>query len=311
MAARLLARLPGRLLARHGARTGQSARCSSTPSSSPLAKPRELLESASEFLEERPIAANSMISGVLCAVGDALAQYIEVRFGPPAERKDESPRYDWLRTARMTIYGSVICGPLLAVWYRSLAQITEALQVQYAPVLSGRLFDALASRAPALDRVFSMLHVEKEAAVHPMKILSAKVLADALLFQAPFLNLYFAFMGALEGLGPMQIYEHTRDNFHRAWALGFVVWAPVQMINLYFVPFTMQPTVVAMVNIGWKSTLSILNAQREAQEHPESAMSQLAAAEAERDELRLEVRSLRRELRLMHTFSPPDEDDGG
>ena len=37
------------------------------------------------------------------------------------------------------------------------------------------------------------------------------------------------------------------------------VWTPVQAVNLYFVPLPFQPAVVAAVNVGWKTTLSILN----------------------------------------------------
>ena len=43
-------------------------------------------------------------------------------------------------------------------------------------------------------------------------------------------------MGLMEGLSPQAIYEKTRDSFYRAWFIGFVVWAPVQVINLHCVP---------------------------------------------------------------------------
>ena len=73
------------------------------------------------------------------------------------------------------------------------------------------------------------------------------------------LNLYFAVISFLEGLSPSEILEKTRASFHRAWALSFMVWTPVQAVNLYFVPVPFQPVIVAAVNVGWTTTLSILN----------------------------------------------------
>ena len=37
------------------------------------------------------------------------------------------------------------------------------------------------------------------------------------------------------------------------------MWTPVQCVNLFYVPAAYQPAVVSAVNVGWKSTLSLLN----------------------------------------------------
>ena len=50
--------------------------------------------------------------------------------------------------------------------------------------------------------------------------------------------------------------------FHRAWALSLLVWTPVQLLNLSLVPPPLQPAVVSAVNVGWKATLSLLNAMQ-------------------------------------------------
>jgi hypothetical protein len=65
--------------------------------------------------------------------------------------------------------------------------------------------------------------------------------------------------GALEGLSPSAIAEKTRASFHRVWALSFMVWTPIQAVNLYFVPVPFQPVVVSAVNVGWRTILSLLN----------------------------------------------------
>ena len=131
--------------------------------------------------------------------------------------------------------------------------------MSYAPVVGGRLA-WLADKTPLVPSWITNLHIEKEVVqASPMRVLLGKVAVDSMLFQAPFLNLYFAVMGALEGLSPSQIAEKTRASFHRVWALSFMVWTPVQCVNLYFVPVPFQPIVVGAVNVGWKTTLSILN----------------------------------------------------
>ena len=81
----------------------------------------------------------------------------------------------------------------------------------------------------------------KPAALSPLRLLLAKVFADSILFQAPLLNLYFATMGALEGLSPSEIYARAKEKFHRAWALSIVVWSPVQFLNFCYVPPPLQP----------------------------------------------------------------------
>ena len=215
---------------------------------------RSLWESFTELLIEHPIKTNAVASGVLCSLGDALAQAFEWRLGVTSPEKES---YNFMRTARMALWGTILGGPVLALWYRTLHTLGEAISVSYAPVVGGRLA-WLAERTPAMSWLAD-LHVEKSVAVAPAKVLMGKVVLDTMLFQAPFLNLYFAVMGALEGLSPYEIIEKTKASFHRAWALSFLVWAPVQSVNLYFVPVHFQPLVVAGVNVGWKTTLSLLN----------------------------------------------------
>ena len=214
-----------------------------------------LWEMYSEALAEYPIRTVSATSGVLCSAGDALAQYFEYRLDIMSPDKES---YNWHRTLRMGFWGTLIGGPVLAVWYRGLHAAAEAATVTYEPLVSGRLA-WLAERTRVLGWVTDLHKPTEVITASPMKVLMGKVAVDTMLFQAPFLNLYFAVMGALEGLSLSEILEKTRASFHRAWALSFLVWTPVQAINLYFVPVPFQPTVVAGVNVGWTTILSLLN----------------------------------------------------
>ena len=60
-----------------------------------------------DFFAAYPLRANALVSGSLCAVGDGLAQGIELRLNV-----GESERFDALRTARMTVYGTLSASTL-------------------------------------------------------------------------------------------------------------------------------------------------------------------------------------------------------
>ena len=180
------------------------------------------LDAARALLIANPLRANAAISGTLCAVGDVLAQTIERRMDLDMVRDhDAGGRLDAKRTARMLVYGTCVCGPVLHWWYGALATVGEALSVSYVPVVGSRLGSLL----PWLGTF------QKEVAggIPPTQLLLAKVAADGLLFQAPFLNLYFFVMGALEGRPVREIVEKAKAAFHRAWGLSLLVWTPVQV----------------------------------------------------------------------------------
>jgi len=208
-----------------------------------------------QCLSDYPVRTNAAVAGTLCTIGDIVAQFTEWKLGIMSPDKSD---YNYMRTIRMAFWGSTICGPLLCLWYRGLHAAAEGLQVSYAPIVSGR-FASLLERAPALQWITELQKPTAVAQMTSTQVLLGKVAIDTMIFQAPFLNLYFSFMGMLEGLTLQQIYEKTRASFHRAWALSLLVWTPVQLINLHFVPLPLQPCVVATVNVGWQTTLSILN----------------------------------------------------
>jgi len=214
-----------------------------------------------------------------------LAQTVERRMS--SDSNASQGRFDRWRTARMAVYGTFICGPLLSGWYVTLHHLGEAISVTYRPIVGGWL----GRLTP-----FGHLHKEASGTLSPLQLLLAKVTADGLLFQAPFLNLYFATMGALEGLSPSAIFDKCIEKFHRAWALSIVVWTPVQLINLWYVPHSLQPVFVAAVNVGWKTVLSLLNSSHAAAATAvptldatanEAAVGQLAAVELQHEVARL------------------------
>lgn len=251
------------------------------------------------MLTEYPVRANAAISGVLCAVGDTLAQLVEWRLRITSPDKES---FNWSRTIRMATFG-LAAGPILSGWYRTLALMDTALKVNYAPLVGGWLRRALNrdGSLPSTLFPFLTLHIARTSEVSRGQVLAAKVVADNLLFQAPFLNLYFVMMGALEGLHPVHILAKTKESFHQAWALSILVWVPVQVVNLGLVPIAYQAVLVSLVNVGWKTALSLLNhydmyhapppatlqrTDSELHRHNANLESQVAALTAENEELR-------------------------
>ena len=167
---------------------------------------RTVWEMYSDALTHSPVLTNAVTSGVLCAGGDALAQHFEYRLGIMSPDKEA---YNWPRTARMALWGTAIGGPILGLWYRTLHAAAEAVSISYAPIVSGR-FSWLAERASVLAWVTPQLKPEVTPLISPVKILLGKVVVDTMVFQAPYLNLYFAVTAGLEGLSAPEIVEKTR-----------------------------------------------------------------------------------------------------
>mmetsp|Transcript_27318 Transcript_27318/g.58845 ORF Transcript_27318/g.58845 Transcript_27318/m.58845 type:complete len:155 (-) Transcript_27318:131-595(-) len=118
------------------------------------------------------------------------------------------------------------------------------------------------------------------------------------------LHAYFMTIGVLEGRSPRDIFENAQANFHRVWGLSFVVWTPLQMLNFHFVPLHFQALFVSVVNVGWKTTLSLINHYHEygtahLRSSRDATVAELRALrarcsclEAANDELRKQLREL-------------------
>ena len=122
------------------------------------------------------------------------------------EEEERAKRLDAVRTGRMLVYGALVCGPLLHAWYRTLFTLGEALSVSYAPVVGSRV-------GALLPWLGSLQKQVQAGGLSPGQILAAKVAADGLFFQAPFLNLYFVVMGLLEGRSAQQILDKAKAAF--------------------------------------------------------------------------------------------------
>jgi hypothetical protein len=85
---------------------------------------------------------------------------------------------------------------------------------------------------------------------------ASKVLADQVIFSPAYLALFLTGISLLQGDSVEDVKEKLKSHFVKALIADCVVWPPIQVINFWFVPVSLQPLFVNTVNLGWNSFLS-------------------------------------------------------
>ncbi|KAG8461740.1 hypothetical protein KFE25_001358 [Diacronema lutheri] len=171
-------------------------------------------------LAARPLPTKMATSGVLYAVGDCMGQAIVNSRTPAGEPK---PGFDVGRFLRATAFGGVFYPPLAHVHYNFLEWI-----------------------------------VVKRWAVSTALMPWAKMVLEQFVYWAYFSNAYYhAVLGALQGMGPAQIYQRVADTLWDTLKAQWAFWIPVQLLNFKFVPLRHQLNVVLLVSLVWTTFLSI------------------------------------------------------
>merc|ERR1711974_56549 len=92
---------------------------------------------------------------------------------------------------------------------------------------------------------------------------AARVCADTVCFQLPFLGLYYFAIGLLEGR-PWQVsYDRCRRDFAASWPWALLFWAPAQALNFAVVPGLYTAFVVNVFNGIWTTFLSLKHHHRD------------------------------------------------
>ncbi|EDK39901.1 hypothetical protein PGUG_03999 [Meyerozyma guilliermondii ATCC 6260] len=176
------------------------------------------------LLRTRPLTTNCITTGFLFATGDILAQ---TQFSHTDD--NSKPPFDFNRTLRATIYGSIIFAPIGDRWYKTLAKIKAPRSI------SNSKTDTL-----------------------------ARVMADQLGF-APFLGvpLYYSAMTFLE-MRPnpaKEAIERVENNWWSTLKVNWCVWPVFQLFNFGLVPVQFHLLTVNVISIGWNCYISMLNAR--------------------------------------------------
>jgi hypothetical protein len=86
----------------------------------------------------------------------------------------------------------------------------------------------------------------------------AKVAADMIVFDPPYLSLFFSSTTLMSGGSVKDAKETIKKEFGHTYVIDLAVWVPVQLMNFRYIPVLYQPILVNTVNLGWNSYLSFV-----------------------------------------------------
>mmetsp|Transcript_751 Transcript_751/g.1572 ORF Transcript_751/g.1572 Transcript_751/m.1572 type:complete len:285 (-) Transcript_751:2057-2911(-) len=173
-----------------------------------------------------PMVTKAATTGFLMAISDVIAQWItDIR--ARSDRSSfsslsSSSRFKWLqrRTAAIGIYGSMVLGPLLHVWYGALDRLYPGggLRAVLRQVTTDQLVMALAAQA-----------------------------------------LFLTITPILEGKTWRQTKDSIRQHFIPGMLLNWRIWPAAQLINFGMLPRQFQIVFVNMTGMVYTVLLSILS----------------------------------------------------
>ncbi|CAL9734368.1 protein Sym1p [Monosporozyma servazzii] len=185
-------------------------------------------------LSKRPKTTNAIMTGSLFGLGDVSAQLFFSHSEYPVEKGAETPsanilntvkHYDFPRTARAVIYGSLIFSFIGDKWYKIL---------RYKVKIPNKGNSDWANRL-------------------------LRVSVDQLAFAPLSLPFYFGCMTTMEGHSLDVAKKKINDQWWSTLKTNWTVWPLFQAINFSFVPLQHQLLAVNVVAIFWNTYLSYKN----------------------------------------------------
>lgn len=185
-------------------------------------------------LSKRPKTTNAIMTGTLFGLGDVSAQLLFSHSEHPVKEGIESSpgkiltqvkNYDFPRTARAVIYGSLIFSFIGDKWYKILR--------------------------------YKVRIPNKESSDWTNRLLRVSV--DQLGFAPLALPFYFGCMTAMEGYSIDIAEKKIKDQWWSTLKTNWTVWPLFQAINFSFVPLQHQLLAVNVVAIFWNTYLSYKN----------------------------------------------------
>ncbi|KAI5953647.1 SYM1 [Candida jiufengensis] len=180
---------------------------------------RFLFQKYHQLLLKRPLLVNVCSTGILLGSGDVLAQWL-------FPMHPNQP-FDYLRTLRAVIYGSIIFAPIGHEWYK---------------ILNTKI----------------KWHGKNERTISTL----LRVGVDQLFF-SPIIGipLYYTAMTILENKRPF--IENIQEKFHTSYWVtlkgNWLVWPFFQFLNFYLLPVHYRLLAVNVVSIAWNTYLSYIN----------------------------------------------------
>ncbi|CAM6033707.1 unnamed protein product [Sphagnum compactum] len=176
-------------------------------------------------LQQQPIPTQMVTSGILWAIGDAIAQSIsqsiEQRFAmkenstTTIESVDDNKclegtldhKTDWRRVATASSFGIGFVGPVGHFWYEALESV-------------------------CINRL--------KLKPNSFRFITTKVMADTFLFGPVHLLAFFTYMGLASGKPWDEVKHDVKRDFLPSYMTEGLGWAIVQVANFRFVPVRHQ-----------------------------------------------------------------------
>jgi hypothetical protein len=89
-----------------------------------------------------------------------------------------------------------------------------------------------------------------------VKSVPRRVLLDQLIFSPPIMAAYFAYLGLAQNKNPSEVVEEVQQKLGSVMCVNWVVWFPVQAINLSIVPLPYRVLVANCVGFCYGIFLS-------------------------------------------------------
>lgn len=176
-----------------------------------------------QLVLKRPLVTNMVTTGILFGTGDCLAQ----KFFP----EHENSTYDYQRSLRSIIYGTLIFAPMGDKWYKFINTVKSPIRSSNGNI--NKYLDVV-----------------------------TRVAGDQLVF-APFVGIpmYYTMMTFMEfSSNPLDdIRRKLNNSLWPTLKTNWLVWPAFQMLNFSLIPVQMRLLLVNVVSIGWNCYLSYIH----------------------------------------------------
>ena len=174
-------------------------------------------------LSTHPILTKMVTGSILWGLGDMVAQLIpQFSTNDVSSSSSAALTYDYIRTGRAAVFGCFIHAPSSHVHYNFLEYIT--VQMKFTGY-SIPIFKAFMEQFVYWSWISN--------------------------------SIYFAAMGAMQGLNLSQIYQRICDVLWETQVAQWTFWIPIQLINFQYTPVRHQLNVVLITSIVWTALLSM------------------------------------------------------
>eukprot|EP00835_Amoeboradix_gromovi_P001281 NODE_55_length_26219_cov_0.194908.p15 type:complete len:171 gc:universal NODE_55_length_26219_cov_0.194908:5030-5542(+) len=137
-----------------------------------------------------------------------------------AQQLEKDKPYSGIRTLKMTAFGLIAVGPVIVTWMNLLDKVRLA---------------------------------------NTYTTLAARLALDQFAFTPFSLTGFFTGMSLMEGHTLEKTKLKLKEKFTDTLKTSWMVWIPVQSLNLSLVPVQHRPAIIQIVALGWNTFLSYTN----------------------------------------------------